>query len=149
MEFLTLEQRPRAVTSARHWVLDACRRRGLTPDARDAVELVTAEMVGNAVKHGEGRIVLTLDATPPFVAWLTGDPEALPPSVVVVAVTDGGSARPLPRSAADDATTGRGLFLVEALALRWGVTAVVSRGEGLSHNASGKTTWALLTTVGD
>ena len=73
MEFLTLERVPRAVTTARHWVVQACLRQGLDETTCDALELVTAEMVGNAVKHGEGRIDLTLEG--PTVWELPGGPD--------------------------------------------------------------------------
>ena len=143
MEFLTLEQHPRAVTTARHWVVDVCGRRGLDTSTQDAVELVTAEMVGNAVRHGRGGIVLTVDASTPFLSLLTGDTRPASAPVLAVSVTDGGPARPRPRDAADDATSGRGLALVDALSLRWGVTAVTSRGAG-EPDGAGKTTWAVL-----
>lgn len=145
MEFLTLDPRPLAVTTARHWVLEACRRRELDAEASDAVELVTAEMVGNAVKHGRGRIVVTVGGSPPFTALLTGDAQ-VSPSLLAVSVTDGGTALPAPRRAGRDDVSGRGLGLVDALADSWGVTAVVAR-DGTSTAAgreAGKTTWALL-----
>jgi serine/threonine-protein kinase RsbW len=146
VEFLTLEQQPRAVTTARHWVVDVCGRRGLDTSTQDAVELVTAEMVGNAVRHGRGGIVLTVDASTPFLSLLTGDTRPAAAPVLAVSVTDAGSSRPHPRDAADDATSGRGLALVDALSLRWGVTAVTSRG-ATGADGSGKTTWAVLATT--
>lgn len=144
MEFLALEQQPLAVTTARHWALRACQRRGLDEAVGDAVELVTAEIVGNAVKHGEGLVVLTLGTSPAFISLLTGEPVVQRGPVLAVAVTDGGPTRPRPREAGDDAESGRGLALVDALSLNWGVTVVASRN-GAQPGGAGKTTWALLT----
>lgn len=135
MEQLRLDRAPSAVSTARHWVVQACRRRGLDAVTCDAVELVTAEMVGNAVQHGEGRIELTL----------VPDPDAVPP-VLVVSVTDDGASRPRPRRAGDEETSGRGLALVDALTVGWGVS-VASRPADPFSAPLGKTTWALVPTA--
>lgn len=128
MEFLTLDGVPLAVTTARHWVVAACRRRGVDEATCDALELLAAEMVGNAVKHGEGRIDLSLD----------GPTARATTSVLVLSVTDAGADRPRPRRAGEEDTTGRGLALVAALTVDWGVTAAATH--------AGKTTWALVAT---
>jgi anti-sigma regulatory factor (Ser/Thr protein kinase) len=75
---------------------------------------VAAELVGNAVRHADplpGGVVR--------VAWrLRWEPE----TTVEVRVTDGGAERePLARAAGPDAQDGRGLAIVAALAVRWGV----------------------------
>jgi two-component sensor histidine kinase len=80
----------------------------------DAVA-VLAELVGNAVRHAEplpGGVIR--------VAWrLLSTAEA---EVVGIRVTDGGGpAAPLIRTVSMDATDGRGLSIVAALAARWGV----------------------------
>ncbi|MBB5870854.1 anti-sigma regulatory factor (Ser/Thr protein kinase) [Allocatelliglobosispora scoriae] len=76
---------------------------------------VVAELVGNAVRHAgplPGDVVR--------VAWRV---RALPTgSTVEVRVTDGGASQvPRPRVVGPDELDGRGLTIVAALAIRWGV----------------------------
>lgn len=96
-------------------------------DATQAVALVTAELAANAITHGRvpGRdFRLTL---------------RLSPDVVRIEVTDTRPERTLPQPAPErtmpspDAAAGRGLFLVDACAARWGCTV---------HDAYTKTVWA-------
>lgn len=75
----------------------------------DVVELLLSEVVTNALLH----------AASPVEVCLVRQPEG-----VRVAVADGSSAVPSQRHWADDASTGRGLALVEALASGWGVELV-------------------------
>jgi anti-sigma regulatory factor (Ser/Thr protein kinase) len=93
--------------------------------AADAVA-VGAELLGNAVRHAQplpgGVIHLTwqLDRSSRLVC-------------VHLRVTDGGSALTPTRRAADpDAVDGRGLAIVAALAVRWGV----------ERNGAGSCVWA-------
>ena len=71
--------------------------------------MLASELVTNSVRHGDGLEVL--------LRWVVDD------ASVVVEVCDGGSGfsawppRPLPER---DQTGGRGLFLVDRLATRWG-----------------------------
>jgi len=78
----------------------------------DAISVV-AELLGNAVQHGgplPGGVVR--------LAW------HVEPPAVRIRVTDGGSGQsPLPRQAAPDEVDGRGVTIVAALALTWGVEA--------------------------
>jgi len=99
----------RFVSEALHlWELD---------DLTDTVVLLVSELVTNAVVHaGSGVEVLVR---------LTAD-------AAIVAVTDTSALAPVPRGAADDEVSGRGLALVEAMARRWGVD---NRPDG------GKTVW--------
>uniref|UniRef100_UPI003F494FE1 ATP-binding protein n=1 Tax=Nonomuraea sp. CA-252377 TaxID=3240003 RepID=UPI003F494FE1 len=85
----------------------------------DDVILVVSELAANAIEHcGQrdcGRIAVQ-------VAHLD--------DVVQIDVRDGGGAgMPQLRHAGEDATTGRGLFLVDSLALTWGS----SRDESGTH----------------
>jgi anti-sigma regulatory factor (Ser/Thr protein kinase) len=102
----------------RTWSLDR-----LVPDA----ELVVSELVSNAVK-----------------ATVTAGPASVPPvavelrlgeGVVRIAVQDISQGQPVCRRPDESAEGGRGLFLVEALSLRWDVSFVTG----------GKVTWAELT----
>ncbi|MBM9618380.1 ATP-binding protein [Streptomyces zhihengii] len=93
----------------------------------EAVTLVAAELVANAVTHGHvpGR---------DFHLRLTATREA-----ARVEVTDTRSDRQPaagPRPAAPDGESGRGLLLVEALACDWGVTPRAT--------APGKAVWAVV-----
>lgn len=92
----------------------------------DAAALVVAELAANAVLHGRvpGR---------DFALRLTYNTAK---GLVRVEVTDTHGAMPAraPRdAAADDGETGRGLVLVDALAVRWGVSG---------RSGPGKTVWA-------
>jgi anti-sigma regulatory factor (Ser/Thr protein kinase) len=67
---------------------------------------VVSELVTNAVIHARTDFVVAL---------------SLDDGILRVAVTDSSSRRPVRRHYSDEATTGRGLALVERLAGRWGV----------------------------
>jgi anti-sigma regulatory factor (Ser/Thr protein kinase) len=75
--------------------------------AADDIELITSELVTNAVHHG---------GVGPVGLRITGDE-----AVIRVEVTDSGSGGvPRPR-VAPDGESGRGLLHVEVLSERWGV----------------------------
>lgn len=86
-------------------------------------ELLVSELVTNAVLHGRPQITLRVDLEPPFIG---------------VSVTDRGEDFAAPdRLAAHNATHGRGLRIVAAVAREHGVAAT-PEGEG-------KTVWFELT----
>jgi anti-sigma regulatory factor (Ser/Thr protein kinase) len=94
------------------------RARGLGALLDDA-KLLVSELVTNALRYGQGgeiefRLVITRHG-------------------LLLAVDDGSEKRPRLSDVATDSETGRGLFLVDALADRWGVSA------------DGTTTWCTLT----
>jgi serine phosphatase RsbU (regulator of sigma subunit)/anti-sigma regulatory factor (Ser/Thr protein kinase) len=93
-------------------------------DILDAILLVTSELVTNGLRHGEPPVQLTLDRRGARVR---------------LTVTDGGSKIPRPRLAGPDATGGRGLFLVSALASAWKIEPHIGDrgGEG-----PGTSVWA-------
>ncbi|MFJ8648428.1 ATP-binding protein [Streptomyces sp. NPDC093546] len=106
-----------AVREVRHGLRELLRHSG-QPGSADAAELLTSELVTNALIHTRHGAVVTATVHPG--------------SVLRVEVRDFDGAPPLPHiSVADDSTHGRGLFLVQALADAWGV-----RGHGM-----GKTVW--------
>jgi anti-sigma regulatory factor (Ser/Thr protein kinase) len=82
-------------------------------DVLDALTLVVSELVTNAVMHGQGaiRFRLQLDA-----GDLRGE-----------VIDDGGGFEHELRAAGPDATSGRGLLIVDRLTTRWGVH------EGTTH----------------
>ncbi|WP_407676327.1 ATP-binding protein [Plantactinospora alkalitolerans] len=117
----------RGARGARHRLADELT--GIVPATLLAdVEMVAAELLGNAVRHAEplpGRLIrLTWSVRP-------GPPD----DEVVIRVTDGGAtAPPQLRRVGPDAVDGRGLFLVAALAARWGV----------ERDGLGQSVWARL-----
>jgi anti-sigma regulatory factor (Ser/Thr protein kinase) len=91
--------------------------------AYETVTLVVAELAANAVLHGRvpGR---------DFALFLAGEPAR---GVVRIEVSDTHPVRPALAVPVPDGDRGRGLVLVDALAVRWGVDDRVGPG---------KTVWA-------
>ena len=95
-----------SVPLARHVTLDLLRAWGSGHDLDDAALLVS-ELVANVVDHVQGEAVLTLELVL-AEDWLR------------ISVADGWSVRPVVRELEKDRPRGRGLQLVEAIAVRWG-----------------------------
>ncbi|MER8188035.1 ATP-binding protein [Kitasatospora sp. NPDC094015] len=111
-----------AVGAVRHRLRAALSRWGV-PELADTAELLTSELVTNALVHtGKGAV---LDAV------LTAEQR------LRIEVLDGTTRLPGRRPPTEWATSGRGLLLVEALADDWGVQL---RGDG-------KVTWFELGTA--
>lgn len=89
--------------------------------AADA-ELVVAELVANAVLHGEAPVCLRLSCEDDWVR---------------IEVEDGGRSVPVRGRSGSDAMTGRGLAVVAAIADSWGVEPL----------PTGKTVWAEISPV--
>jgi anti-sigma regulatory factor (Ser/Thr protein kinase) len=85
----------------------------------DNAELILTELVTNAILHAKTEIVIRVD---------------LGASALRLEVADRSPRQPVARHYSAEATTGRGLSLVDALAERWGVQPEVD----------GKTVWAEL-----
>ncbi|MEV5319430.1 ATP-binding protein [Streptomyces sp. NPDC052687] len=110
----------RAVPEARRALRELLRQWG-SPGCSAVAELLTSELVTNALVHTDDDAVLTATVGPRGLR---------------VEVRDFVARRPTPRvPAADDGTHGRGLILVEALAADWGVRP----------HAVGKAVWFELT----
>jgi anti-sigma regulatory factor (Ser/Thr protein kinase) len=104
-----LELPPRSTSpgEARRFVGDVLRSHGLgTGDLVEAAVLLTSELVTNAVLHTGGTINVDVD---------------LDLTAVRVEVGDTSAEEPVPRDPTTEATSGRGLHLVEAMARAWGV----------------------------
>jgi anti-sigma regulatory factor (Ser/Thr protein kinase) len=117
------------VARARAWLRRALPRLlGHHPRAglRDDTELLLSELVTNAVLHGGGVTTVRLRTIG---------------KVLRVTVCDHAAAPPVAHDPLDqqDAEHGRGIFLIEALANRWGVHH--------RERADGKCVWLELSTV--
>lgn len=115
---LVIESERSATRAARHWVMRAIADAGIGGASNQVVELLTGELVSNAVVHG-----------PP------GDPVTvrvrIDGPVVRVMVSDMGGGVPTVGHPEPTAPSGRGLALVEALATAWGT----------QNRPGGKTVW--------
>ncbi|WP_407342042.1 ATP-binding protein [Pengzhenrongella phosphoraccumulans] len=116
---LLLVARPSAARAGRHWVVRMLAAQGVPSDASDVIELLTGELLANAVLHGPAAGDITIRT------WRSGD-------LVNVAVTDESAGEPVVRQPAATSPDGRGMMLIDALSSAWGVN---DRGPG------GKTVW--------
>jgi serine/threonine-protein kinase RsbW len=107
-----------APRAARHWVMRAVAAAGIGGSANQVVELLTGELVANAVVHG-----------PPDGAVTVGI--RIDGAAVRVLVSDVGGGVPTVGHPEPTDASGRGLALVEALSTDWGT---ISRPDG-------KTVW--------
>lgn len=120
----TFPPAPASVRAARRFVSSVLAEWGLRA-AYDAAEVLVSEVVTNAVLH----------ARTPFAVTVTRSADA-----VRVSVSDGSPAVPQQRMYGPDSTTGRGMRLVNSLALRWGVEA---------DGSGGKVVWFEVSSSGD
>jgi hypothetical protein len=116
--------------TARGWLATILREWSL-PEFTDVAALVASELITNSV--AETSKVRWPAARPPVRLWLRGGP-----AVVAVLVWDAIAAVPVPRDAAEDDESGRGLFLVQSLSAKWGFYHPEETG--------GKVTWAIIDT---
>jgi DNA-binding NarL/FixJ family response regulator len=100
-----LNAEPQSAASARHFV-DQTLQRWHCEELFDVVGLLTSELVTNAILHAHSEIELKV---------------TLMPDAVRIDVVDQSASLPAPREATEEDTSGRGLGLVEALAMAWGV----------------------------
>ena len=96
----------------------------LAQDVLEVAQVLTSELVTNALKHGQGLITLSV----------ARDERSL-----TVRVGDRGSQVPAVREHDLTAMNGRGLQLVAALAVGWGT-------EHVGHPTGGKVVWFTLRT---
>jgi anti-sigma regulatory factor (Ser/Thr protein kinase) len=103
-----------AVGDVRHFVRSVLADAHLEPDG---VVLVASELASNAVVHARSQFSVALECD----------------GMIRVEVTDESSRLPVSSTVAEDALSGRGLQVVDAVAVRWGVQ---------QHPGQGKTIWA-------
>lgn len=102
---LQLPARPASVPQARRFVLQCLAEWSLEP-LRETTALLVSEVVSNSVLHARTDIVVTATALP---------------GAVEVRVSDRSRNAPVQRRHSAEATTGRGVQLLEQLAHSWDV----------------------------
>ena len=103
----TFSPDPASAGAARRFVRDRVAAHGL---ATDDPELVVAELMSNVVQHAK---------TPITVRVQVGQR-------LRIEVHDGNSIIPAMKDAAEDAESGRGLYIIDAIATEWGIEATTS-----------------------
>lgn len=126
MGVLEVNHDPASAALVRRSIAEDLARHHVAPDCVDDVVLVASELVSNAVVHTTAPPETELN-----VRW------EVRPDSVVVEVIDSSPALPQRRPAPDTAGRGRGLFIVAALALDWGVR----------RTSTGKQVWARMPLV--
>lgn len=124
---VTLACLPPSVAVARQATRTTVECWGLPESLVADAELIVSELVTNAIRHTG-----VCDSQEPARCRLTV--ERPTPDTVRIAVWDRSATRPVKRTPERDDTGGRGLSLVQALALEWGAT----------RRPVGKTVWAVL-----
>ena len=103
------EPEAKCAGEARHFLRGALDSVNVADPPLETAILLASELVTNAFLHARTEIVVRY---------------AVQPTVVRVEVTDGNTRRPSAADVPRDATAGRALAIVDALATRWGVDAV-------------------------
>ncbi|GGY90946.1 ATP-binding protein [Streptomyces poonensis] len=101
----------RAPHIARHTIRTALLGHASPQDLTDTAELLTSELVSNAVKHSDGPVTVRLRSRPEGIR---------------IGVLDNHPDLPDPLPCTTDEAFGRGLYLVETLADAWGRYPVTS-----------------------
>jgi anti-sigma regulatory factor (Ser/Thr protein kinase) len=111
-ESLLLAPDARAPSASRRFVAAALARWELA-DLTDTAVLLTSELVTNAIVHAQTEVAVTIRRENR--------------GGVTISVHDGSSIQPRRSAHAEDATTGRGLAILEQLAASW---EVIRQGAG-------------------
>jgi len=99
-------------------------------DLADAAELLTSELVTNAVQASERlRLRADLIVVPVVRIWLVSDRLSM-----VIQVWDGSDEMPVRHDASPGEVGGRGLLIVDSLSAEW----------GWYREATGKVVWVLV-----
>ena len=108
---MTVRHAPTSAGEVRRTLSEDLTRRGLDPEVVDDAALLATELVGNSVRHAR-----PLPGGVMRVAWSVHD------SRVLLKVTDGGGrSSPHVREAGPSDVRGRGLAIVDALVVDWGI----------------------------
>jgi anti-sigma regulatory factor (Ser/Thr protein kinase) len=120
----SVRSEPREVSRVRHALADALTAWGVDDADTDVAVLLTSEILTNAIRYGDPPVRVRAE---------------LQRGALVVVVDDAGRDRVPPvEPVAWDQRGGRGLYLVDALATRWGVR----------EEPAGKQVWFELRTAG-
>lgn len=109
----------RSVAIGRHWVVRTAAARGAVGMTNQVLELLSSELLANAVLHGPTQTGIGLQLV-------------VSEEVARVSVSDGAEAGPVVMRTDPSALSGRGMAIVEAMSSRWGVEV---------HEDGGKTVW--------
>lgn len=118
---LCLDRDPTTPAYARRQVREFCA--DMPADLQATAQLLTSEVVTNAIRHGSGAIEMTM---------------SIDARVLRVGVADDSPRPPRLLRASPSSASGRGVGLIEALASSWGTTR---------HPGDGKTVWFSLRTT--
>jgi anti-sigma regulatory factor (Ser/Thr protein kinase) len=119
VDSILLPAERQSVAVGRHWVVRTAAVRGATGMTNQVLELLSSELLANAVLHGpaDGGVGVQL---------VVGDERTR------VSVSDGNPSSPVVMKTEPSALNGRGMAIVEAMSSRWGVD---------THEDGGKTVW--------
>lgn len=120
---LQLTNDPRAPRLVRRTVRGALLDFALGIELADTAELLTSELVANAVQHSDGPVLVRLGARK---------------GTVRVCVWDNHPELPDPLPGGMDDTFGRGLFLVEQLSVTWGRYPLATEGKVVWFELAGR-----------
>lgn len=119
---ISVAARPSSIRTARHWAVKHAQDADLPLTVVRVVELLTSEVVANAVAHAPSEPIRVR--------------ARVRPGSFTVSVTDVGTDLPVLRSTGPEVPGGHGMRLVDRLATEWGVR---------SHGGDGKTVWFTVT----
>lgn len=108
-----------SVAIGRHWVVRTAATRGAVGMTNQVLELLSSELLANAVLHGPTETGIGLQVV-------------VTDEVARVSVSDGAESSPVVMRTDPSALSGRGMAIVEAMSSRWGVEI---------HEDGGKTVW--------
>lgn len=118
-ESLVLPGQRQSVAVGRHWVVRTASDCGVTGMANQVVELLSSELLANAVLHGSDGAAIGVQVRHTE-------------SALRVSVSDNGDSAPVVLHNEPSAPNGRGMAIIEAMCSRWGVD---------DHTDGGKTVW--------